>query len=77
MSRIAETFASLEKKGEKALVLFVTAGDPSLEDLPAILDALAGGGADLIEVGEDLVERLRLNGWCGRQLRPYLPRLDL
>ena len=51
MSRIAETFATLKSKGERALVLFVTAGDPSLEDLPAILDALAEGGADLIEVG--------------------------
>ena len=30
---------------------FVTAGDPPLEELPAILDALAEGGADVIEVG--------------------------
>lgn len=36
---------------QKALVCFVTAGDPSLEDLPAVLDALQDGGADIIEVG--------------------------
>lgn len=48
---LKEKFASLESKGEKALVLFVTAGDPSLEDLPAILEALEEGGADVIEVG--------------------------
>lgn len=30
---------------------YVTAGDPSLEELPAILTALEEGGADLIEVG--------------------------
>ena len=51
MSRVSETFAALRSRGEKALVLFVTAGDPSLAELPAILDALAEGGADLIEVG--------------------------
>ncbi len=32
-------------------MLFVTAGDPSLAELPAILDALAEGGADVIELG--------------------------
>lgn len=48
---IEQKFAELRAKREKALVLFVTAGDPSLEDLPAILEALQEGGADLIEVG--------------------------
>lgn len=51
MSRIADVFTRLKSRDEKALVLFVTAGDPSLEDLPAILDALAEGGADIIEIG--------------------------
>ena len=51
MAAIADRFAQLRTKGEKALVLFVTAGDPSLEQLPAILDALAEGGADIIEIG--------------------------
>ncbi len=32
-------------------MLFVTAGDPSPEDLPAILDTLEEAGADIIEVG--------------------------
>lgn len=44
-------FAALREKGEKALVLFVTAGDPGLDQLPAILSALVEGGADAIEVG--------------------------
>ncbi len=48
---IAAKFEELKNMGEKALVLYVTAGDPSLEELPAILDALVEGGADLIEVG--------------------------
>ena len=49
--RIADKFAELRARGERALVLFVTAGDPSLDDLPAILAALEEGGADLLEVG--------------------------
>ncbi len=51
MSRLAAKFNDLASRGEKALVLFVTGGDPELEQLPYILDALAEGGADLIEVG--------------------------
>lgn len=51
MGRIGKTFVRLKARGEKALVLFVTAGDPSITDLPAILEALAEGGADIIEVG--------------------------
>lgn len=51
MPSIKETFEQLRAKGEKALVTFVTAGDPSLEDLPAILGALEEAGADIIEVG--------------------------
>ena len=48
---IAERFGYLKKKGEKALVLFVTAGDPALDQLPAILGCLQEGGADIIELG--------------------------
>ncbi len=51
MTPITAKFEELRAKGEKALVLFVTAGDPSLEELPSILDCLVEGGADLIEVG--------------------------
>ncbi|MBS1714765.1 MAG: tryptophan synthase subunit alpha [Armatimonadetes bacterium] len=51
MSRLSRTFADLSTRGEKALILYVTAGDPSLDDLPGILEALVEGGADVIEVG--------------------------
>ena len=52
MSPLAQKFADLRARGEKALVLFVTAGDPPLDELPAILEALVEGGADIIEVGK-------------------------
>ena len=51
VSRLAQKFADLRAQDEKALVLFVTAGDPPLEELPAVLEALEEGGADVIEVG--------------------------
>ena len=48
---LSEKFAELGARGEKALVLFLTAGDQPLSELPDILDALVEGGADVIEVG--------------------------
>lgn len=38
-------------KEEKKLVIYVTAGDPDLDQLPDILTALQLGGADVVEVG--------------------------
>ncbi len=51
MSRIEIAFEGLRARGEKALVLYVTAGDPALGDLPAVVEALVEGGADIVEVG--------------------------
>ncbi len=51
MNTLRDRFAWLKARNEKALVLFVTAGDPSLDELPAILEALAEAGADVLEVG--------------------------
>lgn len=51
MTPISARFDELERRGEKALILFLTAGDPELAQLPDLLDALADGGADLIEIG--------------------------
>ena len=47
MSRFTDAFA----KGHPALVTFITAGDPTPQATPAILDALVEGGADVIELG--------------------------
>lgn len=51
MTRIAQRFAELKVQGRAAFVPFITAGDPDLETSRAILDALPGAGADLIELG--------------------------
>jgi tryptophan synthase alpha chain len=51
MGRIGDRFAALRKRGERALVPFVTAGDPDLPTTEAIVLAIASAGADLIELG--------------------------
>ncbi|MER3413529.1 MAG: tryptophan synthase subunit alpha [Armatimonadota bacterium] len=44
-------FETLRARGERALVCFVIAGDPSLDALPDILETLAEAGTDVIEIG--------------------------
>jgi tryptophan synthase alpha chain len=51
MSRIASTFEALRKQGKKALIPFITAGDPSPELTVSLMHALVDGGADVIELG--------------------------
>lgn len=51
MRRIEATFNRLREKGEKALITFITAGDPDLETTAALVRAMAGAGADIIELG--------------------------
>ncbi len=51
MSRIHKTFADLAKLGRKALIPYVTTGDPFADATPDIMAALAEGGADIIELG--------------------------
>ena len=51
MSRIAATFETLRREGRKALIPFVTAGDPTPAAAVPLLHALVEGGADVIELG--------------------------
>jgi tryptophan synthase alpha chain len=51
MSRIGEAFARARREGRKALVLYLTAGDPDHETSRRLLVAAARAGADVIEVG--------------------------
>jgi len=51
MSRIAARFALLQKKGRKALIPFITAGDPQPGQTVPLMHALVAAGADLIELG--------------------------
>ena len=51
MSRIAARFAELKAHRRAGFVPFVTAGDPDFDTSLAILKALPGAGADVIELG--------------------------
>ena len=51
MNRIDARFAQLKSSGRKALVPFITAGDPSLEGTVPVMHALVAGGADVLELG--------------------------
>ncbi|KAF1726676.1 tryptophan synthase subunit alpha [Pseudoxanthomonas japonensis] len=51
MSRFEQKFAELKSAGRKALVPFITAGDPSLESTVPVMHALVAAGADVIELG--------------------------
>jgi tryptophan synthase alpha chain len=51
MGRIGDRFAELRERGERALVTFITAGDPDLETTETLLLVMAESGADLLEVG--------------------------
>jgi tryptophan synthase alpha chain len=51
MSRIQTTLAALKAQGRKALIPFVTTGDPFADATPDIMLGLVAGGADIIELG--------------------------
>lgn len=51
MSRIAEAFDKLKSKGEKALIAYIMAGDPSLFATKEYFFALVDAGIDIVELG--------------------------
>ncbi|MHB8057600.1 MAG: tryptophan synthase subunit alpha [Desulfuromonadaceae bacterium] len=51
MSRLATRFSALHKQRSKALVTFITAGDPDLSTTEEMIHLLEGAGADIIELG--------------------------
>lgn len=50
-NRIQETFHKLRSQGQKALIPYIMAGDPSLTETESLVLALEEAGADLIELG--------------------------
>ena len=51
MSKIKTTFLRLKSENKKALIPFITAGDPHPDMTAKMLHALVESGADMIEVG--------------------------
>ncbi|MDQ5877960.1 MAG: tryptophan synthase alpha chain, partial [Pseudomonadota bacterium] len=51
MSRIQASFERLKAQGRKALIPFITAGDPDAALTVPLMHALVEAGADIIELG--------------------------
>lgn len=51
MSRIAQTFTALKAQNKKALIPFITAGDPSPAQTVPLMHKLVEAGADILELG--------------------------
>lgn len=51
MSRLAAKFEELSKAGRKALIPFITAGDPKPDFTVPMMHAMVQAGADIIELG--------------------------
>jgi tryptophan synthase alpha chain len=50
-TRIEKRFERLREQGERALVTFITAGDPDIETTKEIIFTIEKAGADIIELG--------------------------
>ncbi len=51
MSRLDEKFKELKSSGRKALITFITAGDPDLDATCDLVVTLDDAGADIVELG--------------------------
>jgi len=51
MNRISQKFKTLRKANKKALIPFITAGDPDLRTTEELIYTLEKSGADIIELG--------------------------
>lgn len=86
MGRIGDRFELLRSRDERALVVFLSAGDPSLDATDALVLAMAESGADIIEIGvpfsDPIADGPRIQASserglrAGASLRRILARVD-
>jgi tryptophan synthase alpha chain len=87
-SKLDRTFAQLRQRGEKALIAYVMAGDPSLQATEQLVVELEQAGADIIELGvpfsdpiadgpviQQAAERALRSGTSLRTILPMVTRL--
>ena len=76
MSRIEKKFKTLANQSRKALVTFVTAGDPQPEATLPLMHLLVENGADIIELGvpfsDPMAEGPVIQAACERALRYHI-----
>jgi tryptophan synthase alpha chain len=76
MSRIAARFTALAKAGRKALIPFVTAGDPNPDVTVPLMHAMVAAGADIIELGvpfsDPMADGPVIQAACERALKHHV-----
>ncbi|WP_404419400.1 tryptophan synthase subunit alpha [Marinospirillum sp.] len=81
MSRIQSTFAELKKSGRKALIPYITAGDPAPEYTVELMHALVEAGADILELGvpfsDPMADGPVIQKACERALQHGTSTLDV
>jgi tryptophan synthase alpha chain len=80
MNLIDQTFERLKENGQKALMPFITVGDPDLDTTLDILKQLEAAGADLVELGipysDPLADGPVIQRASGRALQNKVTILD-
>lgn len=76
MSRIQQRFAELQSKQRKALIPFITAGDPQPDVTVGLMHAMVTAGADLLEVGvpfsDPMADGPVIQAACERALKHHV-----
>ncbi|MGW8248071.1 MAG: tryptophan synthase subunit alpha [Acidiferrobacterales bacterium] len=81
MSRLQKRFADLKAGGRKALIPFITAGDPTSDVTVPLLHALVEAGADVLELGipfsDPMAEGPAIQHACERALMHHVTTHDV
>ncbi len=81
MSRIAERFAALQSAKRKALIPFITAGDPQPSLTVPLMHAMVEAGADILELGvpfsDPMAEGPVIQAACERALVHHVSLLQV
>jgi tryptophan synthase alpha chain len=76
MSRIQQCFSELKAQQRKALIPFVTAGDPQPDVTVPLLHAMVAAGADLLEIGvpfsDPMADGPVIQAACERALKHHV-----
>jgi tryptophan synthase alpha chain len=76
VSRIARCFEALRTANRKALIPYVTAGDPNPENTVPLMHAMVAAGADIIELGvpfsDPMADGPVIQRACERALRHHV-----
>lgn len=81
MSRIGKRFEALRTQGRKALIPYITAGDPKPSVTVSLMHALVEAGADILELGvpfsDPMADGPAIQAACERALKHHVSLHDV